>query len=813
MKTYNLAACIALALACQHPALANSAKPKPPLGVNLSLNPDSIAAGERTALAWSVTGAKECVASATPAYPRWSGNKNKKGGTLQVAPAVSTDFTLTCGNGAESQAATVHLNVANAQSSNAMGPLSLSLSPDRYVAGGYSSITWNSPGAADCVASAVPEYAPWSGHKQPSWGQSVAPDISTVFTLTCTNGTESQTATAALTVTAPPLSLSLSPDTYAVGGYTSINWSWPGATDCVASAVPEYAPWSGHKQPNWGQSVAPDVSTVFTLTCTNGTESQTATAALTVTGGTPGGGNGGGGDTGGGGSGGGDTGGGNGGGGSNPPPSLTLSLSPDTYAVGGYSTILWNWPGATDCVASAVPEYAPWSGQKQPNWGQSVAPEVSTVFTLTCTNGSESQTATASLNVTGSTSGGGSGGSGGGTGGGGSGGGTGGGSGGGDLPVPPVLPTPISLAPVPVNPADPADAPLLDFAHTANREWNYGGHNVPADFSADQGNWDYTPTTYEPWLFDRPTTWYRLYQRTSTAAYRGYFLRDLDWYASHISAQGYFTPKTGEADTKYLYITPFVLYERETGDTQYRNVAQRIWQASRAGFPNTYAEVGNGLWTEREMGIHLEAAVAYYELTGDGQALARAAALVKQWSDMAGTRGAPMVTYTQHEGGGPGGTTPQDLVNSPWMSGLYFQAARRYWQITGDPEVLRQVSAYFDWLTANGLYDGSLAHPEFTGLTFPRYLAGTLIGEGGYDEANMYHCPDVAGLVAFAVDAKQRRGEDTASATQRYNELRACSVRAYANLTRDTDSLPKYRIKPPRMWNWWMRGSYEAALH
>lgn len=703
--------------------------------------------------------------------------------------------------------------------------IDISLSPNNYVAGDYSTIAWSATGATDCVASASPEYAPWSGHKRTDWAQSVAPEVSTIFTITCSDGTQSGSASTSLTVTGgsatpPPTSstptplptpppssqsirLSLSPNSYAVGGYSTIAWSAPGATDCVASASPDYAPWSGHKRADWAQSVAPEVSTLFTLTCNDGSQSRSASTSLTVTGGSqpttvpsatstpiptsipaptytplptsiP-----------------------------SPAPmlSVSLSLNPTNYSAGGYSTIAWSAPGATDCLASASPDYAPWSGYKLTDWAQSVAPTVSTIFTLTCSNGSESRAASTSLTVIGDatstptppgtsptatptpTPG---------------------------LPVPTILPTPITLTPAPIDLADVADAPLLDFSHTANREWNYGGHNVAPDFSENYGNWDYTETTYEPWLYDRPTVWYRLYQRTDNSAYREYFLRDLSWYASHISDRGFFTPK-GSEDNKYLYITPFVLYERDTGNTQYREVAARIWQASRDSFPNNY-DANSAMWTERQVGLSLEAAVAYYELTADTSALARAAALVRQWTVAAGTRGAPMVSYTRHEGGGPGGTTPQDPVNSPWMSALYFQAARRYWQITGEPEVLRQVSSYFDWLTANGLYDGSLASPELAGLTVPRYLAGSLIGDAGYDYGNIQHCLDVAGLVSFAIDAKQRRGENTAIAEQRYTELRTCAAASFNYMTRSTDYLPKYRVNPPRMWSWWVRGGYESAL-
>ena len=485
-----------------------------------------------------------------------------------------------------------------------------------------------------------------------------------------------------------------------------------------------------------------------------------------------------------------------------PPPPVeppagtgpTIAANPASYAVGGYTTL--SWRGTAPCTASAVPAYAPWSGTKQADWSQSFGPNVTTVATITCANGSASVT----VEVTGAPPpvdpppG-----------------------GGGNpppppppttLPVPDVLPQPIALPVAQIAANDPA----RDFAQTALQNWNHGGHAVPVPFTRDQGFWQYEPCTtdYPTWLFDRASAWFQFAELTGDASYRAKGVTETQWYASHINAAGIFDCKQGEADTKYLVVRPFVHYERATGDTSLRPVAARIYAQSAQGF-DAAPPSGGGLWTEREVGIHGDAALAYYELTGDTQALARAASLVRHWTAMAGTVGAPLVTYTQHEGGGPGGTSPTSLTNSPWMSALYFQFARNYWQVTGDAEVLRQASAYFDWLDTNGLYDGSLAHPELSGVTVPRYLTGELIGDAGYDYGNINHCPSVYGFAAFAVDAKRRLGLPTARAEQRTAELAACTARTWAYWTRTATQFPRYRIQNPRMWNLWVRGLYEAA--
>ena len=141
--------------------------------------------------------------------------------------------------------------------------------------------------------------------------------------------------------------------------------------------------------------------------------------------------------------------------------------------------------------------------------------------------------------------------------------------------------------------------------------------------------------------------------------------------------------------------------------------------------------------------------------------------------------------------------------------GAYFQAARVYWQVTGDEAVLRQVSAYFDWLNVNGLYDGANVDSGYAGIAIPRYLTGPLIGDANYSDGDMLHCLDVAGTVGFALDAKQRLNQSTVAAVQRLAQLRACSVRTFNDWTRSTASLPKYRMQVPRTWMWWMRGRYE----
>lgn len=344
---------------------------------------------------------------------------------------------------------------------------------------------------------------------------------------------------------------------------------------------------------------------------------------------------------------------------------------------------------------------------------------------------------------------------------------------------------------------------MRDFAETARRNWNHGGHSVDmAQFTADRGFWDYAATTYEPWLFDRADVWRMFAEMTGEAQYMTQAASDLAYYESRIAPAGYFLNKGGEQDSKYCYPHPW---------STNRSVNEALYRFAR----DNAQSAGSSLWTERELWVVTNAACKWHDISGEAAALTLAQSMVDQWDAVCAGRPAPLVSYTQHEGGGPGGTQPTDLVSSPWMAALYFQAARIY--VSKVPaaraQVYAQASRYFDWLNTagtRGFYPGSDAHPEFTGLTFPAYLAGgTTIGDAGPDEGNMGHALDVAGLCQFAITAKTARSESTAQAVARRDQMLACAVRDIANWTRDTNYLPKFRITPPRKFSWQVRGLYE----
>jgi hypothetical protein len=345
-------------------------------------------------------------------------------------------------------------------------------------------------------------------------------------------------------------------------------------------------------------------------------------------------------------------------------------------------------------------------------------------------------------------------------------------------PLPQATPPAATDAFPAINSADPADAPLLTYAAAALQ--------APVT------------TEYEPWLFDRASVAYIFWKRSGRAEWKAEWERLFGFYRQGIDAQGNFIAKPG--DTKYVYVRPFYYYEKETGDTQYRPIAKRAYDAWVRELPDNW-NPSTSFWTEREIGLALDAAIFYHKLTGDAGALTRARALVAQWSAASAETGAPLHTLAQH-GEEFDNSYASMRMTSPWMSALYFQALREYYRVTGDQEALHQASRYVDFLDQYGIVDGSAFHPGYAGTKVPYYLfgVGTYYDRETPSEADAEHCLDVSGLIRFGLEAKGALGQSTSRAQTRFNEMRSCAARRFSELGG--------RISPPRKWNWWVRGSY-----
>jgi hypothetical protein len=297
---------------------------------------------------------------------------------------------------------------------------------------------------------------------------------------------------------------------------------------------------------------------------------------------------------------------------------------------------------------------------------------------------------------------------------------------------------------------------------------------------------------YEPWLFDRVSTFWKLWLKTDDTQWRDHALSLFSTYRSQINAQGYFAPTGG--DVKYSYVLPFLVYERATGDQQYRPVAKRIYDAWVRDWDGN---VG-GFWTERHAAYALGAATNYYQLTGDAAALTRAATLFDRLVAIS-TEGAPLHPCEVHEGYEcvPGGLT------SPWMGALLAEEVLTYHRVSGDARALTWLAAYADFISTNCLYDGG---DEGVPHRVPWYMCGRgdqskFTSGGAWDDAE--HTPDVAGLIAKGIWAKRRLAQNTSTLRATYAEL----INSAAWVFEEDAG----RVSPARKFNWWFSTTYDAT--
>jgi len=333
---------------------------------------------------------------------------------------------------------------------------------------------------------------------------------------------------------------------------------------------------------------------------------------------------------------------------------------------------------------------------------------------------------------------------------------------------------------LPANPRDEFDAALFRLARGA----------IAADLSSN-----------EPWLFDRPTVFYKLSRWSGDAALRKHAFDLVERYYAQIDARGRFALKSGDA--KYSYIDGAVWYEHATGDQRFRPKAAAIYDLWLGELAVHYSS-SQHFWTERHIAYSLAAALGWYELTGKPEAMARARDMIQQWTAMSAETGAPLHTLAQHQEAFEPPYGPKRMT-SPWMSALFFEQVKTYYRLTGDRSTLQMIAAYADFLLANCLYDGSANHPNLKGYLMPYYLCGE--NRSYYDretpsESDGEHTPDVMGLFAFAVYAKKQLGQDSRTASETYRELRR-SAAFFVGRRAD--------VQPPRKINWWAGSTYDAT--
>ncbi|MCX6922964.1 MAG: Ig-like domain-containing protein, partial [Verrucomicrobia bacterium] len=334
---------------------------------------------------------------------------------------------------------------------------------------------------------------------------------------------------------------------------------------------------------------------------------------------------------------------------------------------------------------------------------------------------------------------------------------------------------------------------------------------------------------YDPWLFDRPTTLFQLAFRSGDPVFLREAHRAAQFYANHITAEGWFNLKDGP-DMKYSYGECLCADYWLTGDDRYLEVLPRM--LSLFDEFNIVYTLDTHFWTERHAAYKLLGYVTAYELLGDPELAQKVrdsfGALVNlQDNPIPGapnTGGLMHTSYAHGEGG-------SEFIASPWMSTLLVDAVERYYFQSEDPAVKRFVTRLADFVS---IRDGALyLTPAYTytnaaGEVMQRYNYGNSDGQAPYlmpfylagpgltlDEhmQDIYnddqHALDVSKILALAYYFSRAEGSPNPAYLHTFSDLYQTFVeletRRFIRPGGPDFGRTVFRLPNPRTFNWWFR--------
>lgn len=147
-------------------------------------------------------------------------------------------------------------------------------------------LTWSNPAGAPCTATGGANGDHWNGALAASGSLAVSESSagSYTFGLKCSVQGVSASASVAVTVTVPSVTISAAPSSIYTGQTTTLTWSSQNAGTCTAGGGQTGDGWAGSKPTHGTATIAPNsTGTVdYKLTCTSGPQSASASAEVTV---------------------------------------------------------------------------------------------------------------------------------------------------------------------------------------------------------------------------------------------------------------------------------------------------------------------------------------------------------------------------------------------------------------------------------------------------------------------------------------------------------------------------------------------------
>lgn len=346
--------------------------------------------------------------------------------------------------------------------------------------------------------------------------------------------------------------------------------------------------------------------------------------------------------------------------------------------------------------------------------------------------------------------------------------------------------------------------------------------NDVSEFVVDKNRIDYEQQ-YEPWLYDRAMTLFGIYIRTGELKWLRHAHRAAQYYAAHITPDGYFDKKKsykdGPAnDLKYSYGQSLLVDMMLTGDMQLLNKIEAVAVAANQwNSQYTYQTQRPKLWTERHQAIALQAILSAWEATGNpayaeqlNRILDHTLMLINQPLANWQYEGCPLHAYKDHEGFGS-----HAPVCSAWMNALLVEVVFRYYIHSSNSKALLLLSKLGDYLLGSGTYIWGQGG-AMQGLRMPHYLSSREFQrypDGSWDDH--HHACDVAAAAARSAWARKKLGHNAQSMIRLTQELlKTCQYNFNYMHRENADKQygkTVWRFSVPRQYNWWFGSTLDLG--
>ncbi|TSD05640.1 MAG: hypothetical protein Greene07147_345 [Parcubacteria group bacterium Greene0714_7] len=215
--------------------------------------------------------------------------------------------------------------------------------PSSISSGGSSLLTWTSDYVTSCTGTNFSTGGATAG------SLIVSPASSITYSITCTDGIQTVSSSATVTVSAPIIAptatLSANPTSLVVGSSSTLTWGSTNATSCTGINFSTASANAG------SVSVTPSQTTSYLVSCTGAGGSASASQTVTVS--------------------------------SIPTPTVSLSATPTSLNSGSSATLTWSSTNAVSCVGSGFETGGNTSGSISTG-----ALSATTNYSITCTGAS-----------------------------------------------------------------------------------------------------------------------------------------------------------------------------------------------------------------------------------------------------------------------------------------------------------------------------------------------------------------------------------------------------------------------------------------